>query len=198
MERKGFITQAGTLIFGVFLFSVSFGQETSATVEATANDAPTKNEKAINNDALAELGRAYFEGSKRFSKGGPACITCHNVNHKSSIPGGVLAKDLTDVYERMGEGITGWLSAPPFPAMATAYTNHELTEKERKSLTAFFKESSENKGEPESAITYFLIGGAVGLLTILILINILWYKRKKQMVKREIFARQAKAWDAKH
>lgn len=147
-----------------------------------------------------DLGKAYFEGSKRFEKGGPSCITCHNVKNDELIPGGVLAKDLTDVYDRMGEGLILWLDSPPFPAMATSYENNKLTEMERSSLTAFLKQASEVKGEQEasSPIWYFIIGGLSGLAVILLLVSLLWMKRKKQMVKKDIFARQNKTWDAKY
>jgi hypothetical protein len=43
-----------------------------------------------------------------------------------------------------------------------------------------------------------LIGGLSGLIGILVLINVLWFVRKRNMVKKEIFARQSRAWDAKH
>ena len=146
-----------------------------------------------------ESGRAYFEGSKGFLHGGPACITCHNVTNSELIPGGLLAKDLTDVYERMGEGITSWLGAPPFPAMVSSYQNNPLTEMERASLTAFFKQANEVKDEQKttSGATIMLLGGATGLLVIVLIIGLMWAKRKKNMVKKDIFARQSKTWDAK-
>ena len=148
----------------------------------------------------AKLGKKYFEGSESFSKGGPACITCHNVTNDKLVPGGLLAKDLTDVYDRMGEGIDGWLTAPPFPAMVSSYQNHPLSDKERKSLTAFFKYANDVKAEQKVNNGYqlFYIWGAVGLVGIFILISLIWMKRKTQMVKKDIFARQNKAWDAKH
>lgn len=191
--------QIGALIFGLVSLSPILAQESVDSAEvAASSDASVEEVIATINGANSNLGRQYFEGSKSFKMGGPACITCHNVNHKKLMPGGMFAKDLSDVYERMGEGITGWLTAPPFPAMANSYQNHELTEKERASLTAFFKEASENKHEEKSAANYFLMGGIGGLILIILLINILWWKRKRHMVKKDIFVRQSKAWDAKH
>ncbi len=191
--------QIGACIIGLAFLSPSYAQESVDSADvATSSEADSEEVVASMTGASSKLGRQYFEGSKSFIKGGPACITCHNVNHKNMIPGGLFAKDLSDVYERMGEGITGWLSAPPFPAMATSYQNHELTEKERASLTAFFKETAENKESQKSAASYFLTGGIGGLIAIILLINILWWKRKRHMVKKDIFVRQSKAWDAKH
>ena len=144
-------------------------------------------------------GMELFDGSKSFENGGPACISCHNITNNNLIPGGILAKDLTNVYQRMGEGITGWLSAPPFPAMASSYQNNPLTEIEKASLTAFFKYADEvsNEQQINTGYTYQLVGGGIGLLCLLIIINFLWFKRKKQMVKQDIFNRQIKAHDAK-
>ena len=42
------------------------------------------------------------------------------------------------------------------------------------------------------------VGGLGGLVVILVLVSLLWMKRKRQMVKKDIFARQGGAWDAKH
>jgi mono/diheme cytochrome c family protein len=149
--------------------------------------------------ADAQNGKKLFEGSTRFANGGPSCISCHNVNHSELISGGLYAKDLTKVYDRLGEGISGWLSAPPFPAMASSYQNHPLSEKERNSLMAFFKHANEKGTETKSmkGFEMMLCGGLIGLACILILISILYAKRKKGTVKKDIFERQSKAWDAK-
>lgn len=199
MERIGLTKSLGGWLIG-FMISLS-----PAFAQDVASDESGKKEEKPKAEATAsadyQLGQQYFEGSKRFSKGGPACITCHNVNYEGVMPGGVLAKDLTDVYDRMGEGITGWLVAPPFAPMEVSYRDHQLTEKERMALTAFFKEVGANKSNVDSTSTanmYFITAAIVGLGVILILINVLWWKRKRQMVKKDIFARQSRAWDAKH
>lgn len=148
----------------------------------------------------AASGRSYFDGSRRLQNGGPSCISCHNVTNDELVPGGLLAKDLTDVYARLGEGITVWLDAPPFPAMISSYQNNPLTEQERMALTAFFKDAYDTRNEQtvNSGWQFFLLYGAGGLSAMLILISLLWAKRKRQMVKKDIFARQSRAWDAKH
>jgi len=156
-------------------------------------------EAEIHSDVLE--GKQYFEGSKRFKNGGVSCISCHSVNNSQVAKGGLLAKDLTDVYSRLGEGISTWLMAPPFPAMAVSYQNNVLTENERVKLQAFFKYANENHIESpkEASMGYgfMLIGGDGGLAVILISINIIWHQRKRKMVKREIFDRQIYARDAK-
>lgn len=150
-------------------------------------------------DLEAQAGKKLFEGSSPFQSGGPACISCHNVNHPDLIQGGLLAKDLTKVYDRMGEGIAGWLGAPPFPAMVSAYKDHPLSENERNKLMAFFKHANDiNKKEPTAKnYSTMLFAGLGGFLLILIWISIVWNKRKKGTVKQSIFDRQSKAYDAK-
>ena len=180
MKRKRILKQGQLMIAAVLVCLFSFSSIASMDAEASA-------------------GKKLFEGSSGFLNGGPACISCHNVNHSQLVSGGLFAKDLTKVYDRMGEGIAGWLGAPPFPAMAASYQNHPLTENERNKLMAFFKSANEEKREGADSKGFFimLIGGFCGLGAILIWISIIWYKRKKGTVKAEIFARQNKAWDAK-
>lgn len=188
MNHKKTLKRISLLFFGTILCLSPLRAEEEATT--TENVVLT---------AQAEMGMAYFQGSERFENGGPSCITCHNVTNDEVIPGGLFAKDLTDVYDRLGEGITGWLGAPPFPAMAASYNSNPLTEEERMNLTAFFKYTTETKESQTADNGYiFMLGaGLVGLACILVLVQVLWGHRKKKMVKNEIFARQNKAWDAK-
>lgn len=145
-------------------------------------------------------GKNYFEGNKRFENKGVACISCHSVYNEHVANGGLLAKNLTDVYSRMGEGISAWLMAPPFPAMDVSYKNHPLTEAERMSLQAFFKYADEVKETQniEKGHDTMLYSGIGGVVVILFLISIIWMNRKRKMVKDDIFTRQLSAEDAKH
>ncbi|HJN54536.1 MAG TPA: c-type cytochrome, partial [Flavobacteriaceae bacterium] len=69
-----------------------------------------------------QKGQNLFSGKTRFSNGGASCISCHNVTNDELISGGLMAKDLTNAYARMGEaGVGSIISSPPFPVMATAY-----------------------------------------------------------------------------
>lgn len=147
-----------------------------------------------------ELGKQLFTGNKHFVNGGPLCITCHNVTNNDLIPGGLLAKDLTNVYVRLGDaGISGILNAPPFPAMTLAYGNNQLTVDEVRQLTAFFKYADQvSKTQTvNSGFTLLAGGGVVGLILILIIISILWSNRKKESTKKNIFSRQLKGNDSK-
>lgn len=199
MKRMELFRNMGAAFLTIIILSSPFNSRAGEPV-ASQDSLSKENKEVTISGVNAASGRKYFEGSQRFKNGGPACITCHNVTNDQLIPGGLLAKDLTDVYERMGEGITLWLDAPPFPAMVNSYKDHQLTEQERMSLTAFFKDASEKKDKQKlnSGFDFFLFAGIGGVVAIMILINLLWMKRKKQMVKREIFNRQSRAWDAKH
>ena len=219
MKKTGLVKWIG--IFGVSILTVN-SYSIAQDLEEVVEEAPVEVE-VEEQDTLAEdteetdtnttviknldaalgnvaLGQAYFEGSKRLKKGGPACITCHNVTNDKLIPGGLLAVDLTAIYPKYGAALSMWLENPDNAPMTTSYTNHPMTELERASLAAFLKFADEVKGEQseKSGYVLFLAGGGAGLVTILILISLLWMKRKKQMVKKDIFARQSKAWDAKH
>jgi len=147
-------------------------------------------------------GLHLFEGSKRLENGGVSCITCHNVQHKDLIAGGLLAKDLTKVYERLGgAGLNGILSAPPFPAMASSYQNHPLTEKEIFQLSAFFNDAATNQiYQPQRTYNTHLLlyGGGVAFIIIIGIILLMFIERKRKCVKEDIYKRQIKAATSKN
>ncbi|MCC6252726.1 MAG: hypothetical protein IT238_09725 [Bacteroidia bacterium] len=159
------------------------------------------------NSAYAQMspevleGKNLFEGRVRFENRGPSCISCHSVNSKDVAMGGLLAKNLTDVYTRMGEGLSAWLAAPPFPAMASSYQNNPLTDSERVKLQTFLKyvndADQKTKVAEDKGYGVMLTAGLTGVAIIIIFIGIIWRVRKTKMVKQEIFDRQIKAVDAK-
>jgi len=162
---------------------------TEPAAEATTTEAPVE---AASPELIAN-GKALFEGSKAFTNGGASCISCHNANYKDMIAGGVLAKDVTNAYSRLGgdAGLSGILSSPPFPAMTAAFKNNPLTEDEVKAITAFLKDADTQKA-PEGS-NPLLMGGIVGFVLIFIIIFILWGKRKNNNVKKDVYDRQIKA-----
>ncbi|MBK7816146.1 MAG: c-type cytochrome [Sphingobacteriaceae bacterium] len=91
-------------------------QSDGAAVSEPVADASAKKNTVDRNSGSNFKGRAYFEGSMAFSKGGASCISCHNVNYDGVIAGGVLAKDLTDSHTRLGveAGLNGMLSSLHF------------------------------------------------------------------------------------
>lgn len=174
------------------------GASASTTVASSATSAPQSVTKSSDNASADDitLGQHLFEGDVRLSSGGPACISCHNVGSDRVIPGGLLAKDLTGAYSRMGGdvGLSGILNAPPFPAMTQAYKNHPMTDKEIFALVSFLnKVEKENGAQPLTFTSPLLKWGFVGLIAWIILILILWHNRKKDTVKKKIFERQIKS-----
>jgi len=146
-----------------------------------------------------DFGLKLFSGIRKFSNGGAACISCHNATHNSLISGGLLAKDLTNVYARMGDaGIAGILGAPPFPAMAAVYKNNILSKEEITQLTAFLQEVDKVSDEQKvvSGGQMFLFGGGGGLIVLFLIIGLLWNKRLKNSVKYDIYKRQIKGSDS--
>ncbi len=147
----------------------------------------------------AHAGLKLFSGSMRLLNGGASCISCHNVTNDLLVPGGLLGKDLTNVYARLGDaGIAGILGAPPFPAMAASYKDNSLDSAEIVQLTAFLKHADSISGEQaiNSGAGLFLLGGGGGLIALFLLIALIWNTRLKASVKQDIFKRQIKGSDS--
>ena len=159
--------------------------------EAVAPQGGFSTDSATQDDI--DRGMALFTGNTSLMNGGVACVTCHNVFNDDMIGGGKLAKDLTFVHGRMGDpGISGMLTAPPFPAMAQAYKNRPLTEDEIFQLAAFFRYSNE-KGYYQHPRTWdwvFVFGGGTILFCFLTWLFFVYFKRKTKSTKHDILARQ--------
>lgn len=165
------------------------------SVEAKSNSKIIETNQDSIQQAISN-GASLFDGSTKLTNGGSSCITCHNIASDVIISGGLLAKDLTDVYTRMGDaGVGAILGSPPFPAMASAFKNKDITPEEIVRLKAFLQyvdqESSTQIGDSMDAV--FLIYSPVGLVVWLVFIYFFWSNRKKESVKKEIFDRQIKS-----
>ena len=120
---------------------------TAAGAAAAPTEAP-KQETAVTKELLS-AGTALFTGKTRFAKGGPPCVSCHDLRYPG-IDGGTLAADLTGIYAKMGEpGVRGVLKGLSFPIMKKAYADRPLSEEEMTALTALFNDASKRK-EPVS------------------------------------------------
>lgn len=153
----------------------------------------------INQDSTLQAisdGASLFDGSTKLTNGGSSCITCHNIASDMVISGGLLAKDLTNVYTRMGDqGVAAIIGTPPFPAMASAFKDKDITPEEIANLKAFLQyvdqESATQIGDSMDSV--FLMYSPIGLVIWLIFIYFFWSNRKKESVKKEIFDRQIKS-----
>jgi mono/diheme cytochrome c family protein len=142
------------------------------------------------------LGQNLFEGSTRLSNGGPACNSCHDVTNDAVIGGGILAKELTTVFSRLGgPGVRAILGSPPFPVMQEAYEDEPLTESEVKALVGFLEQADSEKSlqQPRDYGVGLFASGVVGSGILLGLYSLLWRRRKRSSVNQSIYDRQVKS-----
>ena len=133
-----------------------------------------------------EKGKNIFEGSTKLTHGGPACISCHNINNQSMFNGGLLAKDLTTAFSRLSAvGVDGILRNPPFPAMIDGFGKEPLTDQEIKELLSFLY-ITDKRGDVQLGLlpTQFdlLIGIIVGINIAFAILFLSWQRVKKQSV----------------
>jgi len=133
-----------------------------------------------------ENGKNLFEGLTKLTNGGPACISCHNINNQVMFNGGLLAKDLTTAFSRLSAaGVDGILRNPPFPAMVNAFGSAQLTDQEIKGMLAFLY-YADSKGEvqlsPLQTQFDLLIGIIVGINIALGIFFFMWQRVKKYSV----------------
>jgi cytochrome c2 len=114
-----------------------------------------------------ENGRRIILGEKRLANGGPACISCHAVDHIATLGGGRLGPDLTKVYERMRgrKNLASWLQAPATPTMRPLFVNTSLTNDEIVALVAYLETTARQPQQTSDTATlsfFFLgLGGSV-------------------------------------
>lgn len=174
-----------------------FGAQTE-TADAQPEEAVEEVPIEYTEDDIAN-GRSYFQGGKNLSGGGPSCVSCHNVTNDEVIPGGLMAKDLTNAYGRMGghAGVAGILGAPPFPAMTNAYNGKAaLSDEEIHAIAAFL--SAADDGSDQDVASYegesrMLMWGFGGLVFIFIWVALVWRVRLRQSVKEDILKRQLRS-----
>ncbi|MCC7401905.1 MAG: c-type cytochrome [Chitinophagaceae bacterium] len=170
-----------------FLLTVSAQTTDNTGATSTAKAEPTGN---------SERGRELFTGNIRFSNGGAACNSCHNVDLKGFMSGGALGKDLTHAITRLSApGVTMVVSGLPFPQMKETYGTKPVTKQEIADIVAFL--TTADKEAPENVINkfgeYLLIGGIAGIVILLGLYSFFWIRRKKRPVNSIIFNRQVKS-----
>jgi len=160
MPNLGVTREEAELILE-FLSQFPVGDEERAA-DTHPEKAPEEVKTAIGDP---ESGRRLFIGEKPFENGGAPCVSCHSVR-SAGVNGGNLAKDLSDLYSRLGEkGTYGAVKSLQFPVMKDIYAGKSLTEDEVADLVAFFKEAE--KGWAKSDM-YPLSGFAVFLFAIII------------------------------
>ncbi len=147
----------------------------------------------LNSPLDIQAGKELFNGEQRLENGGAACVTCHNVTYNNIGKGGILAKDLTKAWSRLGgfAGLKGIIGLAPFPSMLETYKNHQVTEIENARLQLFLKNADEqNPVQHVAEKPWFLYSALVAGLFILMVIAGLWSQRKRLSVNHSILKRQ--------
>ncbi len=168
---------------------------TTTTVESIESSTGISLDDAGEHEISA--GKKLFFGEVKLSNGGPACISCHNVNNAESIGGGLLAIDLTNAFTRLsGAGINAVISNPPFPVMKTSYANNTITKDEAFLLIAFLKQTDTDfaNQEPNTYQQRFLYSGLIGAVILFGIYGGIWWNRKRKAVNQKIFNRQLKSF----
>lgn len=198
----GFLAAGGLLIgsHGVFAEESAGNVAVPPAVEAAAEEVSAA--EAAPTQAQILQGRNIFEGIVRLENGGPSCNTCHHVQNDAVIGGGVLARDLTQAFSRMGaEGIAMMIphdgSESPFPVMQAAYQGREITGDEAKALVAFLQNAdAQNALQTPSHYEWrMFIAGVAGVIVMLIFFRLVGHGRKKRSVNSAIYDRQMKSAD---
>lgn len=152
------------------------------------------------------LGQDLYEGRVRFANGGPACNACHHVSNDAVLGGGILAKDLTTAFSRMGkQGVVAILGNAPFKVMALAYAQSPFTDDEIHAVAAFlefadkrhrFEKPSEHGWSTYiggSVTAGMVIAGTGGVVVLLGIFSLAGRRRKKRSVNQDIYDRQVKS-----
>lgn len=147
---------------------------------------------SIDTEENLTKGKALFQGERKFKNGGASCISCHHVNAADMAQGGLIAVDLTKSFSRIGglPGIKGIIEFPPYPAMKDAYQHAALTEDESVQVQVFLMHADADDFASESSVLDFVKQGLIGMIILLVLIFVVWFKRKKRSVNYEIIKRQ--------
>jgi len=139
------------------------------------------------------LGQDLFQGTKRLTNGGPTCNSCHDVTNDAVIGGGILARELTTVFSRLGgPGVRAILGSPPFPVMQRAYQDTPLTDEEVAALVGFLERADAEQAlhQPRDYGIKLFGAGVVGVIILLGLYSLMWRGRSRGSVNQDIYDRQ--------
>ena len=137
-------------------------------------------------------GEALFDGRSRFSKGGPACLSCHDAGSQGRLGGGRLGPNLARIATRLNgpTGTSRWLASPPTPVMRSLFGPAPLATDEVHALTAYFVDRVRPDEPVPQGTRRFIAMGVIGSGALLALIGALW-RRRLAPVRRGLMARAA-------
>ncbi len=143
-----------------------------------------------------QRGSELFQGIQRFENRGPACTSCHHVRNDAVIGGGVLARELTRVFTRIGGGGVGAiLGSPPFPVMERAYAGRTFNRGEIHALVAFLQNADAQHAfqQPRDYGLLLVLSGGGVFLGLMVLYVLFWNRRRTRSVNDAIYARQVRS-----
>jgi mono/diheme cytochrome c family protein len=169
------------------------GAKAGAVAAPEAAPAPEAAAPALEGDI--DRGSKLFQGLIRFENGGPSCISCHTVRNDAVISGGSLGKDITEkVTVASGAMVGGFVQSKP--VMQKAFADSPLTEQEQADLAAFLADTYEQgQSMPGDTGIKLALSGVAGTVLLLGLYTMLWGRRKRFSVNRDIYDRQIKSSD---
>ena len=181
----------------VYIKAASGGEEQLAVAETLGGETVASvDTDLVGTEEDIIVGQNLFQGKIRLANGGPACNSCHDVKNDAVIGGGILARELTTVFSRMGEpGVRAILGSAPFPVMQQAYVNKSLTDEEIFSIVSFLQQADRDHmfQQPRDYGVKLAGTGIVGLIVLLGVYAVLWRKRRKKPLNKDIFDRQVKS-----
>lgn len=137
----------------------------------------------------AAIGKALFEGARRFQNGGPPCMGCHSIVGLGALGGGALGPDLTPSYTKYGgdAGLASFLEGVPTVTMSAVWTRQPMTPDERTNVRAFLRQASVS-GRPIEALGRLAALAIAGTVVLLVVAQLVWRKRLVA-VRRPMVAR---------
>lgn len=171
---------------------IAYIQRIEAGADASAAPAQPAPVAAATTEQI-RLGLDLFQGTRRLTNDGPTCNSCHEVTNDAVIGGGILARELTTVFSRLGgPGVRAILGSPPFPVMEQAYRDRPLTDEEVVALVGFLEKADAEQAlhQPRDYGIKLFGGGVAGSVVLLGLYSLMWGGRKRGSVNQEIFDRQ--------
>ena len=138
--------------------------------------------RAVTTSTLDDIARGerLFLGTEPLSGGAPGCMACHTVAGVGGlVGGGQLAKDLTNVFARLGdESLGAALANPAFPTMDKVFADRPLTAEEAFSLRAFLYDANRGTGRRDDSINVLLVA-VLGTGAVLLGLNAAWARRMR-------------------
>jgi mono/diheme cytochrome c family protein len=133
-----------------------------------------------------QRGKSLFMGKMTLLNGGPNCIACHSTADVTSLGGGTLGPELTNVLQRYGgePGLASALAGLPFPTMQGVFVNKPLDVQEQADLLAYFIQVNQKVPAKANLVYGFWIGGGIGALVFFALMAIFWPRQRQSLSDR--------------